>query len=56
MVKAISYRMLDEGRLIFIKHTGAISMLPDSEGFLYPVVDADICIRCYKCVSACSFK
>lgn len=34
----------------------AISMLPDEEGFLYPVVDADKCIRCYKCISVCAFK
>ena len=26
MVKAISYRMLDEGRLIFIKHTGGCKL------------------------------
>ena len=37
-------------------HTGAITMLPDEEGFLYPVVDAEICIRCYKCLSVCDFK
>lgn len=34
----------------------AISMLPDEEGFLYPVVDAEKCIRCYKCISVCAFK
>lgn len=34
----------------------AISMLPDEEGFLYPVVDAEKCIRCYKCLSVCVFK
>ena len=34
----------------------AISMLPDEEGFLYPVVDAEKCIRCYKCMSVCAFK
>ena len=34
----------------------AISMLPDEEGFLYPVVDAKKCIRCYKCISVCAFK
>lgn len=36
--------------------TGAITMFPDEEGFLYPVIDASICIRCYKCVSVCEFK
>ena len=34
----------------------AISMLPDEEGFLYPVVDEEKCIRCYKCISVCAFK
>ena len=34
----------------------AISMEPDEEGFLYPTVDADKCIRCYKCLSVCAFK
>lgn len=35
------------------KHTGAISMLPDEEGFLYPVVDSSICVRCYTCILSC---
>lgn len=34
----------------------AIEMRPDEEGFLYPVVDATKCIRCYKCLSVCAFK
>lgn len=41
---------------IEIELTGAITMLPDAEGFLYPVVDAEICIRCYKCLQVCAFK
>lgn len=41
---------------VFHEHTGAISMLPDEEGFLYPVVDAQICNRCYKCMEVCAFK
>lgn len=36
--------------------TGAITMLPDEEGFLYPVIDAEICIRCYKCIQVCPLK
>ena len=36
-------------------HTGAITMLPDEEGFLYPVVDAEICVRCYLCMKVCAF-
>ncbi len=34
----------------------AISMEPDEEGFLYPTVDAEKCVRCYKCLSICAFK
>lgn len=34
----------------------AISMQEDMEGFLYPVVDASICIRCYKCMNVCIMK
>lgn len=34
----------------------AIEMLPDEEGFLYPVVHADRCVRCYQCLSVCGFK
>ncbi len=35
---------------------GAICMLPDEEGFLYPVVDAEKCVRCFRCLSVCAFK
>ena len=34
----------------------AISMEMDEEGFLYPAVNGDNCIRCYRCISVCSFK
>ena len=34
----------------------AIEMLPDEEGFLYPVVDASLCIRCQRCVRVCPLK
>lgn len=34
----------------------AIKMEPDEEGFLYPVVDASKCIRCYECTKVCIFK
>jgi len=36
--------------------SSCITMEPDEEGFLYPVVNALLCIRCYKCLSVCSFK
>jgi len=34
----------------------AISMQPDEEGFLYPVIDAEKCVGCRKCLNVCSFK
>ena len=34
----------------------AIFMEPDEEGFLYPIVDEEKCVRCYKCISICAFK
>lgn len=34
----------------------AIKMEEDAEGFLYPTVDASLCIRCYKCTKVCKFK
>lgn len=50
------YQQTRNGKLAAYTHTGAITMLPDEDGFLYPVVDAEICIRCYKCISVCDFK
>lgn len=35
---------------------GAISMVEDEEGFLYPVIDEEKCVRCYMCLKACAFK
>ena len=35
---------------------GAIEMKADEEGFLYPVIDPDKCVRCRKCMQACAFK
>lgn len=31
----------------------AITMEPDKEGFLYPIINEEICIRCYKCMCVC---
>lgn len=31
----------------------AITMLADTEGFLYPVVDKDVCIDCGLCEQVC---
>lgn len=33
--------------------TGAIEMMPDEKGFLYPVCDYDKCIHCNRCVQVC---
>ncbi|MDO5131364.1 MAG: (Fe-S)-binding protein [Eubacteriales bacterium] len=35
---------------------GAIAMVPDEEGFLYPQVDETKCIRCELCLRVCAFK
>ena len=34
----------------------AISMVADEDGFEYPQVDAEKCIRCYLCLRVCPFK
>ena len=34
----------------------AIEMKADTEGFLYPVIDENKCIKCKKCLSVCAFK
>ena len=34
----------------------AIFMQPDEEGFEYPVVNPDLCIRCYMCLKVCPIK
>lgn len=36
--------------------TDAISMQPDEEGFLYPVVNEGKCVTCYMCLKVCAFK
>ncbi len=40
----------------YILPHGAIYMEEDEEGFEYPVVDASLCIRCYKCMEVCPLK
>ena len=34
----------------------AITMLEDEEGFYYPHVDSNRCIKCYLCMKVCAFK
>lgn len=55
-VVEFQYQLTKNGKIVSFPHTGAITMLPDEDGFLYPVVDAEVCIRCYKCLSVCDFK
>ena len=33
----------------------AIKMTPDAMGFLYPVVDTDLCVECGMCEKVCAF-
>lgn len=33
-----------------------IEMLADDQGFLYPFINYDKCIKCEKCVSVCTFN
>lgn len=35
---------------------GAISLKPDSEGFLYPIVDSSRCTGCLACERVCDFR
>ena len=34
----------------------AITMQEDECGFIYPVIDADKCVRCVKCKTVCAFQ
>ena len=34
----------------------AISMEEDEEGFEYPQVDEDVCVRCKRCLNVCPIK
>ena len=34
----------------------AISMQPDEEGFDYPVINPDLCVRCEMCLKVCPIK
>ena len=33
--------------------SGALSMHPDEQGFLYPVMDDTICVHCHLCERVC---
>ena len=34
----------------------AITMVADEEGFEYPFINADICVKCYLCLKVCPVK
>ena len=34
----------------------AITMEPDEEGFLYPMIDEEECVDCKSCLKVCIFK
>ena len=36
--------------------SNAISMIEDEEGFEYPVIDENKCMRCNRCIKVCLFK
>ena len=31
-------------------------MLPDEEGFEYPQINEEICVRCWMCMKVCPIK
>jgi Formate hydrogenlyase subunit 6/NADH:ubiquinone oxidoreductase 23 kD subunit (chain I) len=35
---------------------GAITMMKDERGFMYPLIDGSLCIRCHKCINVCPLK
>jgi ferredoxin len=35
---------------------GAVAMIPDYEGFLYPRVNSYVCVKCEQCLRACPLK
>ena len=39
-----------------ICNRSAILMLKDEEGFEYPYVDENICVRCYLCLKVCPIR
>lgn len=41
------------GACMAICPRNAITMLEDSEGFLYPVIDESKCVRCNICIRTC---
>lgn len=40
----------------FVCGHSAIQMLPDKEGFLYPIINQDLCVDCGLCKKVCTFQ
>ena len=36
--------------------TDSITMKEDEYGFIYPIIDEEKCINCYRCVNTCAFQ
>lgn len=36
--------------------TRSIKMETDEEGFNYPLINSDTCVRCYQCLKVCPIK
>ena len=34
----------------------AVSMVEDEEGFEYPIINAEKCVKCHKCIGVCPIK
>ena len=34
----------------------AITMVEDNEGFDYPRINKELCIRCFRCIKVCPIK
>ncbi len=44
------------GACFAICNKNAIKMLEDLEGFMYPHIDDDHCVKCYLCIRVCPIK
>ena len=44
------------GACFTICPANAISMVPDTKGFVYPIIDESKCIGCRKCTNICILK
>ena len=38
------------------KKKECIEMRIDNEGFYYPIINREVCIKCFRCVNICAFK